>query len=474
MPREKESIRQQIAKAGYATMTATMPAHLNNISRLDVVCAADQQQSRRRLVAVTLCVTVVRVLLLELTRRVPFPNDAVDYVDMANRLVSGQHFIPYSPPGVPLFLAIFAAISSSPVVLRACMLIFWLLASWAFWRLMCALRMESCAWLLWLVWSLLPDSMLMSIEPLSQIAMTALLLVALSSVIRITRGGGALDFWLLGLSLGAAALTRPSALPLILVLPLIAVWKSRRWAPAAASVLLAFALVGAWMLHVHHTTGHAIINSSNSKNLFYGNNPWTPDYKTWYFGSHAKGDDETEFLEYQVVMRQVEALKPLEASARFQALARHEILTHPLRFAWRTSNRVRCFWGFDTFAGSQVVGHHWMHLPLAPIIIAAEAFVYLVLLLPAVYWLARARGDFWRHQEAIALATTIILYALPYWLSMSHPTYHFPVFPLVVVLGAIAWRDRRRAGQSWRGIAAVAIVLLVQLEWVWQMSRHTP
>ncbi|SEF54060.1 hypothetical protein SAMN05421819_0356 [Bryocella elongata] len=391
---------------------------------------------------------------------------------MARQLTSGQSFVPYWPPGLPLYLVPFVA---SPVLIRVSMLAFWILASWGLWRLLRAMDLTALAWVVLLVFGLLPDSILLSVDPLTQLPVAALLLVACSAAVTIVRRRApcpSLEFLLLGASLGWAALVRPSALILVFVLPVIcAVW-SRRWLAATASIALALAMVCAWMLHVRSTTGHTLINTANGKNLYLGNNPWTPDYKTWYFGSHAKdGEELDQFPEYAEQVRAVGRETPEKASAEYQHLAAVEIMAHPGTFVLRTLNRIRCFWGFDTFAGAQARGHRWMHLPLSPLTLAAEAMFYLALILPAVYWLARAGSGFWRRPEAILLTATILLYAVPYWLSMSHPTYHYPVLTLVAVLGAMAFAHRERATGSWRGLVAVACLLLVQLEWVWQMSR---
>jgi hypothetical protein len=446
-----------------------------NKDGLDVAASASRAANDlRRFVAVFALLLAVRLVLLFLLRTTPFTADAQDYTAMARQIATGQSFLPYWPPGLPLYLVPFVSISSS-LALRASMLGFWLLACWGLWRLLCALGIASPAWVILLFFGLLPDSIFLSIEPLTQLPVAAFLLLACSSAVRLARGLSekpTLEFLLLGISLGAAALVRPSALALLFVLPaLCAVW-SRRWMTAAAGIALALAMVGAWMLHVRSMTGHLLINTANGKNLYLGNNPWTPDYKTWYFGSHAKDGEELDiFPEYAQQVRDVESGTPEQASAEYQHLAIVEITDHPGTFALRTLNRVRCFWGFDIFAGAQATGHRWMYLPLSPLTLAAEALLYLTLVLPSAYWLARTSRSFWLKPETILITVTVILYAAPYWLSMSHPTYHYPVLALVVVLGAMAFAQREIANARGRGILAVTCVLLVQLEWVWQMSR---
>lgn len=429
----------------------------------------------RRYLAVAVVLLAVRLILLVLLRDALPSVDASEYVTMAQQLVSGEHFLPYWPPGLPLYLAPIVAMTSSLFALRAAMLLLWLVACWGLWRLMQALDIDSTAWLVLLLFGLLPDSIFYSVEPLTQMAVAALLLVASSSAVRIVRGLASrplAEFLLAGAALAAAALVRPSGLVLLPTIPLLCGWASRRWRGALAGIALGLAMVGAWMLRADALSGHFLINNANGKNLYLGNNPWTPDYKTWYLGTHAKlGDSRLEYSDFAAEQDEVDRSGPYAAVERYQQLALHEIFGHPARFAWRTSNRFRCFWAFDTFAGAQIRAVD-TELPLSQLTLGLEALLYLGLVLPSAWWLARASRSFWRRPEVLLLSATVVLYALPYWLSMSHPTYHFPVLALLGALGAMAFAQRERSGSRWRGVVAVTFLLLVQVEWVWQMTRE--
>lgn len=414
---------------------------------------------------------LVRLLLLPLIWSVPLTSDAADYCAMARRLLEGVPFVPYWPPGLPLFLMPFAAAGASDAALRVPMLLFWVLACWGFLRLAQELDL-SFAWLILLVFSLLPVSIHLSMEPLTQLPVAALFLVALSATLRTVRAGGWKEPVLLGLSLGAMGLVRPSALALLLVLPLIAAWRSRRVLSAALPMVLGLALVGGWMVRAHHLSGAWMINLANAQNLWDGNNPWTPLYRTWYFGSHAKlGTEEIhQFPSYKALLERTAALPPLQQPPVFLDMAQAYILAHPGPFLLRTANRVRAFWGFDTFTSLTLrkANSHLLRLTLS-----LEAGLYLLLMVPTIFYLAAAGREFWHRWQTWTIAVAVLLYAIPYWLSMSHPTYHYPVLAPMALLGAMAWQNSREAGlmSRSRGWVAIAMLLLIQVEWIWQNSH---
>ena len=54
---------------------------------------------------------------------------------------------------------------------------------------------------------------------------------------------------------------------------------------------------------------------------------------------------------------------------------------------------------------------------------------------------------------------------------MSHPTYHFPVIAPLALLGVMA-RTRVRStgtGVRWRGWAALVVLALIQVEWMFYL-----
>jgi hypothetical protein len=417
---------------------------------------------------------LVRLIALFFARNATFAADAQDYTGVAHQFASGQSFIPYWPPGMSLYLAPLVAAGASPWMLRASVLVFWLIACWGLYRLMRATETHGAAWLVLLVFSLLPDSIQMAIEPMTQMPMAALLIVMLSSAVKVVRGAPFAEYLLLGTSLGVMSLVRPSASPLVIFVPLACALASKKFLPALASAVIGISLVGCWMVHVHAFTGRWIINTANGVNIYNGNNPWTPLYRTWYFGSHAKpGTAEiADFPEFEQVLRNVYSLPTLDQSAEFQRIAVIYIRQHPGAFLYRTSNRVRSYFGFDTFTSAALAGQRWMGLRIFPIVLLCEMLFYLLIAGTAVFWMAQAPRHFWRDPANWILLGTIVIYGAPYWISMSHPTYHFPILLPLAVLGAIAWKaSSQESTHRLRGWIALAVLALVQAEWIWQLSR---
>ena len=428
---------------------------------------------------------VLRLAALAVMGNGPFlVSDESDYVDAARVMLSGVHFIPYWSPGLPMYLMPLVAAGASNLVLRASMLLFWLILCWAIVRLCRSAGVANFAWMILLVFAIMPDSIQLSIEVQTEQVVAALLLLAVSAAMRCAQGAGLGEYALLGCSAGAMALVRPSAVPVVFLLPLgaLLIARGKAWPRRLAGPVLAMALGGAlifgWVMRAHQLCGAWIINTSNAVNLYYGNNPWTPMYRTWYFGSHAKLDDPAilDFPEYREIIQQAYSLPGgltgLEANKYFQKLAVAEIVHHPARFVERDLNRVRCYFGFDDFTAANMHAFGGTAAQLFPVALVLEALAYLAIAAPAFFFLAVVPAGFWRRGEVWLLLGTFLVYAGPYWLSKSHPTYHFPVLALMAVLGAMAWTDTQgRRVTKWHGWAALAVLAAIQVEWVIQMAN---
>lgn len=418
---------------------------------------------------------VIRLIVLAMMAFAPLVSDAEDYREMAMRLVAGEHFVPYWPAGVPLFLTPLIAAGAGTVLLRAAMLAWWVLFCFGVARLAGDLRVPRRLWMLLLaVFTVAPAMVYHSIEPLTQMPAAALLVWALSATARCSERPAWSEALLLGASAGYLALVRPGSALLLLLLPVLVLRRQRQAAKPLFSAFLAAAMLLAWAGYARHLCGRLMINSSNGLNAFYGNNPWTPLYRTWYFGSHAKpGTEEIHrFPEFERVIRSTSAVPLPDQSAAYQKLAVDYVIAHPGVFVLRTVNRVRCFWGFDTFAAANLRSSRGGVKKLFPAIFLLDAACYLLVAGFAVFWLAAAPGSFWRGWQTRLLTVAIVLYALPYWVTMSHPTYHFPVVAPLALLGLVAYQAREQAAIRWRGWVALAGLALIQVEWLYFLSRN--
>jgi hypothetical protein len=422
------------------------------------------------------CSLLLRLLVLWMMAATPLASDSQDYREMALQLMSGIHFVPYWPPGLSVYLLPFLAAGLGELALRASMLLWWVLLCWAVIRLGRDLGLRDRSILLILgIFSVTPALIHFSVEPMTQMPSAALLLVAVSSTVRCWKSGSWREGLLLGGSTAWLALVRPSALPLLVAFPVLVYLRRRRLLEPVIALALGGVLILGWMAKVHQLSGQWKINNSNGYNLYYGNNPWTPLYRTWYFGSHAKldSDEIKQFPEYERVMRAMLDLPATERGEGFQKLAVEYVEHRPDLFLLRTVNRVRCFWGFDTFTAAHLHEsgpgvRRWF-----PEVAALDAVCYLALAGFAFFWIAAAPLQFWRLWETWLLAGTVLLYSLPYWVSMSHPTYHFPVMAPLAVLGVLGYQVARSSGAEsrTRGWIALAALLLIQVEWAFYLTQ---
>jgi hypothetical protein len=82
-------------------------------------------------------------------------------------------------------------------------------------------------------------------------------------------------------------------------------------------------------------------------------------------------------------------------------------------------------------------------------------------------------------EDVVLLFFIAVLYAIPYWISFSHPTYHFPVVPLFGIPALIfveKWLESRLKGipmpllpfgrKKRSFLLASLIFFYIQIEWV--------
>ncbi len=132
---------------------------------------------------------------------------------------------------------------------------------------------------------------------------------------------------------------------------------------------------------------------------------------------------------------------------------------------------MRTFFAFDTFTGAQLAARTDSRAKkLAGLAVtAADAACYLAVAALALMWLL-APGD---RRAAWVIGLGVLLYAVPYFVTFAHPTYHFPVVPLLGVAAAArltaAPAPARPGPLYWVAAAAFA---LVQVEWAIDLSSR--
>jgi 4-amino-4-deoxy-L-arabinose transferase-like glycosyltransferase len=440
---------------------------------------------------------VVRLIALAILGDSPLSGDARSYHDTAADLISGLPFEPHWPPGVPALLAMgYVIFGVHAFVGRALMLLVYLAFSGAVLALGRRLGGPRTANLALAIFAVTPIFVWSSVNTLTQLPTAALALGVVYFADRCRKSEKLLPSAVaLGLCLAGLLLTRPSNITVVLALPVYLAWKKARWQALAVPVAVVAILTGAWCFKAYSMVGHFVfINNANSQNIFYGNNEYTPLYRTWWFGSHKEpGETPPEFDALLVKLNS----DPKTRDAAFMKTAMDHIRARPDLFALRTVNRVRVFVGFDTFTSAQLAK---VDKKLGALALVADASLYLLttilaLLFPAVA-LSRAKGwpalmksagdagddaaaAAWgadRRQIIYLLLVISFLYAFPYFLAFSHPTFHVPATALVGMIGAMAGVAFLETGfrPIWAGLAprprlwtmaALGVYLAIQVEW---------
>ncbi len=436
----------------------------------------DHEYSWLRIMLIAL---VLRLGLLALMANEPLISDSFFYHQAAIRWVELGQVDTYWPPGLPMYEAgTVLLLGKGEFWVRLAMLpwFFWMCRS--FYNIVYRLHSRVAANIGLLVLALYPAMIHQSVEPLSYLPAAALLLALFgqmqSYVEERTRG----RLWRAGILIGMLILFRPSAAIFLIALPPLILIRRRKLLPGLTLALFAALVVGPWVYMASSHTGRLIpINDANSRNFYLGNNHWTPPYKTWFYGSHWTADPKLP-IGFRQELSTIEALPLGEQNGAFSRAAWRDIRARPLAFAWRTCSRVRTLMAFDSFAGSRL---SWSAHPLASIGLAVtgmDALWYGLLCIAFIaFWFSETRREMPVSTLAI-ISGFLLLYALPYLFSFSHPTYHLPMLPLMLIpaaiwlgqcleLGSVARKLRLHYG--WKFWIAITIFAGIQIEWVVQM-----
>lgn len=436
-----------------------------------------QRESWLRLLGIGL---LLRLLLLLYIGHDPLQGDSLYYHQMGVALAQGDSWDPYWPPALPLYEAgLTLLFGSSPLVARLGMLLWFILLARVTTRLFERIHSRVAGNLALLLLCIYPEFVHHSIEPLTHIPTATLLLLLFDDLLCYTSEKKRGLLTRMGVCLGLLVLLRPASLLFVIWIPLLMLIRRRSFIGAAYVVMWASLLVSSWVYYTYEQHHRWIpVNEANARNFYLGNNPWTPDYKTWYFGSHWTGWEGNP-LAFRTELAQLEALPSDEQSKAFTRQALQHITADPGTFFLRTLNRTRVFLAFDTFTGARLLQSD--HQPEK--ILGAATLILNVLIFPLTLLMALMVMTGWlrwelpRFTRRIALAF-VLSYALPYLLSFTHPTYHLPLIPLFFGFAMIPFAALITDNRKWhlaqdrrRWIYAVLTILLIalQVEWALRM-----
>ncbi len=460
----------------------------------------DEQGKRTTIgywLALTLAALLVRIVVaFFLFGTMPQTSDSLSYADQARQMIAAANNanVYFWPPGrsfalVPFFLAF----GTSESVVRANSVFFDVACVLAVAALAHqVLRRRPAARLSGWVAALYPPAIMLSGFSYSMnVVMFAMLCCTNFALVACRtsemNGGLSLGAWFLsGGFLGFAILTRPSSVSILL--GGIAVWIGfllvQRIKPGLVGVAAHISSTMATSAGIVFLLGVACciapvvkrqldlgagwcVSSNNEATIFYGNNPYTPHYKTWHLGSHVGSP------EYQAYL----ATFSNQADAR-GAMVREAwryILARPGIFVLRTVNRVRAFWGFDYIVSADVKMSHLAGGTVALFLcLGAEAGGYCIVMLLIISGVFLSRRSM-SVGHSVLLVGLALSYQVPYALVYASGSYRFPVMGFLFPFAGLALDEMWRGGREfWRTVRpirwlwiSIGLFIVIQLEYAY-------
>lgn len=266
-----------------------------------------------------------------------------------------------------------------------------------------------------------------------------------------------------GVVMGTLLLTRPSLMPLLVLLPLVPLWwqwPGIHWQHAAAVIATGSLVVGAYVLHNRMQTGEYTIAHNTAYNLYIGNrHHYAEDLNL--FSPRATPDQ----IAFRRAFARGEEDYPAQPPAVLQREALQWIAAHPGTFARRALGRLARVFAPKTdvleLAGGEAVISVWS--PTALLILAAANLQWLAVLVLGVMGLLRlwnAPGPYAPlFTAAIAGAAALCVIAI------SKPRYAFVFEPLLMITAA--WLVRAPAVSLTRLQRGLAVAVFLFLAWGW-------
>ncbi|MCZ2222786.1 MAG: glycosyltransferase family 39 protein [Chitinophagales bacterium] len=423
---------------------------------------------------------LIRIITLIVLAHFPLASDALSYHNMALQLLHNESFSPFWPPALPYFLLFFYYIfGASEIIGRVSMLLFYIFFSFAIFGLAKKIISTKTANLTVLIFAISPTYIFYSVETYTQLPTATYLAIAAYLMVLINKKSHWAYPILLGVILAALILTRASSIVFLGLIPLYIIIKAKKPSSALIPILVSLVIVFSWIDKVHQMTGRWImINEANSVNFFIGNNPYTPLYKTWWFGSHGKGEPgvPTAYIE---MLSNIRSNPPQVQDKLFLQAALTHIISRPDLFLIRTASRIRNYLAFDSFTGSALISSYSANKLLALIVIFLEALFYCAIMVLAIRYIFDSHLTSGKFENIVLLLLLAAGYAAPYWVSFSHPTYHFPVVPLFGILAStliesaidskqnkISWSLHTLGNRRYLFYIVCLAFLYIQIEWI--------
>ena len=412
----------------------------------------------------------IRILYAFLIWEHILQGDAQSYWEDSLKLYSGMPYTPFWPPGLPLLLGLSGFIGLQiPGSIVLLMLGIYILCMVGVFVSLKELIPQNLSLFPLFILSILPVWIHHSVVPLTQLPTAAGLIWLFYFLIRIHKQPKLFLVLTAGLILGICILIRPSCLSILLLLIYLGV-KEKQMKFLGYFLAVCMLVVGGWQYR-NIVTGspHIFLNSANSYNLFVGNNPYTPSYKTWWLSSHFEGENEA-YAPYYHLLFELKEKKAIEHPHLFLESVLDEVKKRPQNFVIRTFHRMKTFWASDSFTGGFLFSHY-ASPSMALLALMGDFLGYILLMWLALGMVGSPNSPYSQVSKWLMLG--ILCYAFPYFFAFSHPTYHFPLLPFICLLASFRLSKLQNLKTllplSPGRVVLQGIFIGIQLEWIWRM-----
>lgn len=370
----------------------------------------------------------------------PFLGDDLGYHIVALQYLKGVFEVPYWPPGISFYLFFFYSIfGASLIVARISMILMYIVFACSLYFIMKQIITRKIANVYLIIFTYFPSFIYFTIAPMTQGIIIPLIIMIFFLLQKINKESKPVTFILLGLMLSLLVLIRPSNLLLCIAIPLHILYKTKKIRNYLIMLAASLLLIISWISFVHMKTGKLVfINAANSRNFFYGNNEFTPLYRTWPFGEISPNNKRIP-AGYLEMVTKILSMPLDEQEKFFFNYTLNNIKTRPDLFVIRTTSRIRSFFAFNSYTGSTILKkmrYTALNRSIAYISVILDFFFHIFIILTSLVLILLDENKARNSLKSIILI--ISMYAIPYWISFSSGLYCIPLMPLIGILSAIS------------------------------------
>ncbi len=375
--------------------------------------------------------SIVYFLFFVLVKDIPLVSDSLGYHQQSFTLISQNIDDYYWPPLIPIYLNIIHSIfNDSEISSRIAMsfLYFFFLVFMSQYLLKENKKINS---IIFGIVSINPFTLLAFSQPDTQSPMMLLLVLVLYFTQNFK--SNFLNSFIVGLVLGLCVLMRASSIVLIIPFTLYFIINKIELKYIVSIILPFLIIIVTWIAYVLFLTNSFVyINTANSMNLFLGNNKYVLTTNS----SSTRGVKSGLEKEYQELC---DSLKKLDYKTRdkaYRTLTFSYLTNEKSHFMQRTFFRFINFFNFNTLATGYIQSN-FRYLPFTTIVFIFESSFSILIWFAFFSTIVLKWKSFFNYKDENSLylllcTASILIYAAPHFITLSHPTYANGLLPLII------------------------------------------